>query len=118
MADISILQQDELQQDRRLLCLCRVEAGCLGPQGEAHIATFCDYANAHFAETLPASLRYLVEPRTGHQQPEVEYRLLNKRCRPDQVERYLQIHGQSLQDLEDSLDDRLIYLIERYFDRA
>lgn len=103
-----------LPQDKKLTVVCRVESGCLGPEGEDHVEGFCGFAQKELEPIDSDFIRWEVVPRDNKSQPETQYELDNKTLSPDKVARYLEMFNKNLDDFQEELDERLILLIEQY----
>lgn len=76
---------------KKLSVLCRVEPGCLGPDGREHIEAFCTLAQQamkHFAVDL---VTWTLVPRYDKTMPEMEYTVDHKNLSRSQVS-YTSIH--------------------------
>ena len=102
--------------EQQLLVECRVEGGCLGPEGASHVDDFCYFAESEFRNFHPDKLRWKFLQRQNSQQAEVEYKLIGKKLSPQQASKYLNILGIDMSEFESEIDDRLIVLIERYME--
>jgi len=102
--------------DQRLLVECRVEGGCLGPDGASHVDDFCYFAETEFRHFHSEQVTWKFLRRQNSQQVEVEYKLLGKKLSPQQARKYLDLFGIDMSEFESDIDDRLIVLIERYLE--
>ncbi len=59
--------------EKKLTIQIRVEPGCLGPDGKAHIETFCTAAAKIFAAVEPELVNWTLLPRYDKQLPEQEF---------------------------------------------
>ncbi len=100
--------------DQRLLVECRVEGGCLGPDGASHVDDFCYFAETEFWNFHPGKVTWKFLRRQNSQQAEVEYKLIGKKLSRPQASQYLDVLGIDMSEFESGIDDRLIALIERY----
>lgn len=103
-----------LPDERKLTVVFRVEAGCLGPQGASHVASYCAFAGERVATLDAGFVRWLIIPRDDKHDPEMEYRVGDKRLSHDQAARYLAVFGKSLDEFEGHLHDRITELIEEF----
>ncbi len=72
---------------KRLTIQIRIEPGCLGPDGKAHIDTFCAAANRILRRhRTPSGCSWVLLPRHDKQLPEQAYfidgRTLERSARP------------------------------------
>ncbi len=104
-----------IQQEEQILVICRIESGCLGPQGREHVVAFCDFIKDKFATPDLHFIQWEVVPREGLKFPELEYRLHGKRLLHDHAEKYLSLFNTEIKDFEDYIDDKIIAQIEQYF---
>ena len=101
-------------KEQRLNVQFRVEPGCLGPNGDQHIEHFCEYAEEKF-ETLDSEVvAWKIIPRLDKSLPEVEYRVMGKKLLESQVDKYLEVCGVTLEELETHLHDKLVEVIIEY----
>lgn len=104
-----------LSKEQQLLVICRIESGCLGPQGEEHVEAFCDYIKDKFPTPDLHFIRWEVTPREGLDFPELEYRLQGKRLLQNHAEKYLSMFNTKIEEFEDYIDDKIVDQIEQYF---
>ena len=79
-------QKTPLPDEKKLVVVCRVEAGCLGSKGADHIDAFCEFAQKEYVEIDADYITWLVVPRNDKSQPEMQYRVNNKKISRDQFE--------------------------------
>lgn len=101
--------------ERVLTLIYRVEPGCLGPEGSRHIEAFCNYSNAQLAASANNSIQYFFTPRYDKSKAELEYRLIGKVMKPEQVDSYLARLGTSLDEFEFKLGELAVELIEAFW---
>ncbi|MGL4476202.1 MAG: hypothetical protein ACRCT7_17375 [Shewanella sp.] len=111
----NVLPQDQNQGP--LSVLCRVEPGCLGPNGIDHIEEFCLLANRAIPQMSSNIALWQFTPRYDKSLPELQYLLNNKVLTSAQAERYLELHHYELDDFEEKLHERLSKLINQYLAR-
>jgi len=97
--------------------ICRIEPGCLGPEGHSHIDDFCDFLknNVAFKEHNIAQWEFL--PRDSISAPEIQYKIVDKNLSHSMAERYLSAIDNNIDKFEDDLNNKLVTLVEEYFDR-
>lgn len=103
-----------LPDNKKLTVEFRVEAGCLGPQGEDHVEAFCEFAQKAFESIDADFVHWLLVPRLDKSQPEKQYKINNKIMTHDQAAKYLALFEKSLDEFDNHLDDRLIELVGQY----
>lgn len=103
-----------LAEDRKLIMEFRLEAGCLGPDGESHIDTFCQRLNEHFAKTDANFMIWKFIPRHDRSLPEKQYKINGKKISREQAHKYLAMFGRDIQKFEDNIDQTLAELINQY----
>lgn len=102
---------------KKLSVLCRVEPGCLGPDGREHIEAFCTLAQQamkHFAVDL---VTWTLVPRYDKTMPEMEYTVDHKNLSRSQVYQYFNTLGQDLDTFEEVFNDKLTAFINLYLAR-
>ncbi|KPN77639.1 MAG: hypothetical protein LRY75_02800 [Shewanella xiamenensis] len=102
---------------KKLSVLCRVEPGCLGPDGREHIEAFCTLAQQamkHFAVDL---VTWTLVPRYDKTMPEMEYTVDHKNLSRSQVSQYFNTLGQDLDAFEEVFNDKLTAFINLYLAR-
>ena len=113
----SMMNNLPLPIERRLTVVFRVEAGCLGPDGENHVEGFCDFTQRRMDAIDADFIIWRIIPRDDKSLPEMEYRVGEKRLNHDQAKRYLQVFGKRLEEFEGHLHDQVVVLIEEYLER-
>jgi hypothetical protein len=103
-----------LPQDRKLTVLCRLEPGCLGPQGMDNIEVFCAFAQQQVAHVDADFVHWQLLPRYDKSLAEMQYKIGNKNLSHEQASRYLQMFNKNLDDFEQRLHDRLADSINAY----
>jgi len=101
----------------RLSVVARIEAGCLGPEGDSHIDPFCRFANKAFSEFDKHFVDWFIIPRTDYSAPEFEYQVQKKRLSEEKTDKYLEMFGLSLDSFENKLNNHICDVIERYMER-
>lgn len=103
-----------LTPDKILTVIFRVEAGCLGPEGESHIVEFCSFAHNSFTSNQPHYINWQILPRHDKHQAELQYTLSNKTLSHNKASRYLHLFNENIDAFEESLNEKLILLIDEY----
>lgn len=103
-----------LPKDRKLEVFFRVEAGCLGPQGEEHVVEFCESAQKAVDAIDADFVHWNIMPRDDKSLPEMEYKLNSKKLTHDKAAKYLEFFDKNLDEFEGHLHDKLALLIDEY----
>lgn len=104
--------------DKRILTLIyRVEPGCLGPEGVKYVEEFCNFSNEVMAKLGKKGIQYFFTPRYNKLLPEIDYRLLNKPIKSEQLAAYLAQLGQYQEDMEADLGEKVAVMIDQFFSR-
>ena len=103
-----------LPQDKRLTVIFRIEAGCLGPNGNDHIEGFCNYAQIEVANIDAGYIHWEIVPRLNKSAAEIQYKINNKNLTRKQVETYLEKFSTNIDEFEENFNGKLIRLIEEY----
>lgn len=106
-----------LSQEKKLTVLCRVEPGCLGPDGKDHIEGFCRFALSAMRLTHSSFVRWIIIPRYDKTQPEVQYLLNDRNLSDAQAAKYLEFVGKNAREFAIELDEKLASLIEQYLEQ-
>ena len=106
-----------LSQENKLTVLCRVEPGCLGPDGKDHIEGFCRFALTAMTPINSAFVHWIITPRYDKTLPEIQYQLLDRKLSYLQAAKYLETLGQDPDDFATALDEKLASLIEQYLEQ-
>ncbi|MCV6590599.1 MAG: hypothetical protein OIF57_16470 [Marinobacterium sp.] len=107
----------QVPENMRLSVIARIEAGCLGPEGDSHIEPFCRYANKAFFGVNKNVVDWFIIPRTESKAPEFEYQIQKRRLSDEKTDKYLEMLGTSLADFEQDLNNRICDVIEQYMER-
>lgn len=99
--------------NRVMTLVYRVEPGCLGPDGIKYVEEFCNHSNKVMAQWQEA-IQFFFTPRYDKSRPEVEYKLLGKTMKREQVESYIERLGITLEDFEADLGEKTAELIEAF----
>jgi len=106
-----------LPDEKKLVVVCRVEAGCLGSKGADHIDAFCEFAQKEYLATDSDYITWQIVPRHDKSLPEMQYRVNNKKISRDQASKYLEVFKVRLGSFEDQMQEKLGMLIERHLGR-
>ena len=97
--------------------ICRVEPGCLGPDGADHVEAFCKKAQTEFDQIDPCSVDWELIPRWDKTKPEIQYLLAGKLLNEQQTKMYLSAMGREHDDFEGRLFQQLTACINQFFGR-
>lgn len=100
--------------DPKMIVTFRVEAGCLGPQGQSHVAPFCVFAQPYLATIDADHLVWNLCPRDDVSLPEIQYQIAGKTLSDSQAARYLALIDKDKAAFEDSVEGRIAELITEY----
>lgn len=103
-----------LPEDKKLNVIFRVEAGCLGPNGEEHINNFCAFAQKEMETIDSEFISWEILPRNDKSLPEMEYIINNKKLSYDKTKRLLDIFNKNMDEFEGSFHEKISNLIEVY----
>lgn len=103
--------------ESKLTVLCRVEPGCLGPDGKEYIEGFCRFAFKEMKLVLPSFVQWLIIPRYDKTLPEIQYKLRDRNLTTAQATKLLEIFNKDTNEIESDLDEILADLIEQYLDK-
>ncbi|MDD1780763.1 hypothetical protein LRP49_06045 [Enterovibrio sp. ZSDZ35] len=98
----------------KLNVICRLEPGCLGPQGSSKIDDFCQYILEEMNALNTAFISLVVVPRNDKTLPEMQFNVLGKKMNRDQAGKYLQKFDKNLDDFEGELEGKLEILIDKF----
>ncbi len=107
-----------LPEEKKLVVVCRVEAGCLGPEGIDHIEAFCGFAQKEYASTDADYINWQIVPRHDKLLSEMQYRINDKKISRDQAAKYLEVFNKKLNLFENHMHEKLGCLIEQYLGRT
>lgn len=103
-----------LPQDKKLTILFRVEAGCLGPNGTAHIENFCKLAQQQLAEIDSDFVCWQIVPRHNKSLPEIQYQINNKNLSADKADQFLRLFDKNRLEFEDNFNKKLSLIIDQF----
>ncbi|MDO6514418.1 hypothetical protein [Neptuniibacter sp. 2_MG-2023] len=95
----------------------RIEAGCLGPEGPAHIDQFCILAHKRLQALHSDFIDWNLTPRSDKTLPEIDYAISGKMLSRAQAARYFTIFDQHIEDFEAAVFEQLPIIIDQYFSR-
>jgi len=103
-----------LTKDKKLTVLCRVEPGCLGPDGQDHIKDFCTFTQKEVESIYAKFIHWNIVPRDDKSLPEMQYQIGSKQLTQERAAKYLKLFGKDLEQLEEKLHETIAHLINRY----
>jgi len=106
-----------LPHSQRLTVIYRIEPGCLGPQGDSHIDTFCAFAQDSFDALALEYIDWQLLPRQDNAAAEIQFKIDRKTLTRDQAEKYLRLFEEDIVEFESLMGDTLTHLVEDYFRR-
>lgn len=101
----------------KITVICRVEPGCLGPDGADHVEAFCKLGQKEFNAIDPDIINWEVIPRFDKTQPELQYKLNGLYLNEEQSELYLKALGKDPSKFEETLFKQLTVSVNHYFGR-
>ncbi|WP_434360440.1 hypothetical protein NF212_07970 [Parasalinivibrio latis] len=104
--------------DVKLKVLCRLEPGCLGPNGINHIEAFCGVAQKPIQSLLGDRIEWELTPRYDKSEPEFDYVLANRLLTESQAEKYLSSLELTPEDVEEMFNERLTGYITQFMERV
>ncbi|WP_299199128.1 hypothetical protein [uncultured Amphritea sp.] len=106
-----------LSEEKKLLVIYRVEAGCLGPEGGSLVVAFCDFAQQSIQSLDSDLISWNIIPRNSKTDPEIEYNVVGKRISYAQATRYIELFGRTFDGFEAHLSERIAHYIEDFMNR-
>lgn len=106
-----------LPQEKKLSILCRVEPGCLGPDGADHIVEFCAFTQKAIESIHSDFVHWSIVPRDDKSLPEMAYQINQKKLNHDKAAKYLALFNKNLDEFEGRLHESLAHLINQYLGR-
>ena len=101
----------------KITVICRVEPGCLGPDGVNHVEAFCKLGQKEFDAIDPESIDWEIVPRFDKTKPEIQYQLKGRYLNEQQSELYLKALGKDPEAFEEALFKQLTLSVNHYFGR-
>ncbi|CZF78619.1 hypothetical protein GCE9029_00953 [Grimontia celer] len=101
-------------EEMKLNVICRLEPGCLGPQGASKIDDFCQYILDEMNALNTGFISLAVVPRNDKSLPEMQFNMSGRKLTRDQAGKYLQKFDKSLDDFEGELEGKLEVLIDKF----
>ncbi len=101
----------------KITVICRVEPGCLGPDGIDHVDDFCLFAQKEFNQLDSHIIDWHITPRIDKTLDEIQYKLKGRLLSTEQARLYLNALGKEQDDFEDILFSQLTQSVNHYFKR-
>jgi hypothetical protein len=101
----------------KMTVICRVEPGCLGPEGASHVEAFCKLGQTEFDAIDPDIIDWVIVPRFDKHQPEIQYKLNGRYLSGPQSDQYLKALGKDQDAFEEALFKQLTISVNHYFGR-
>jgi hypothetical protein len=102
---------------KKLVVLCRIEPGCLGPDGVDHINAFCQVAERTLVNLNADVCHWFLAPRFDKNVIEIQYSLAGKVLSRDKALKFIASFEQNLDEIEGRFEDKLTQLINQYIAR-
>ncbi|MGX9463184.1 hypothetical protein ACWXWU_18390 [Shewanella sp. A14] len=102
---------------KKLVILCRLEPGCLGPDGVDHIDTFCQISERALANLNADVCHWFIAPRFDKSLVEMQYSLAGKVLSRDKAVKFIGSFEQDLDLIEERFENKLTQLINQYIAR-
>jgi len=102
---------------KKLVVLCRLEPGCLGPDGIDHIDAFCKVAERALVNFNADICHWCLAPRLDKSLIEIQYSLAGKVLSRDKAIKFISSFEQDLDVIEERFEDKLTQLINQYIAR-
>ena len=103
-----------IPEDRKLTIVCRVEPGCLGPQGAEHVVEFCHFSQQKFQAIEADIINWDIMPRYDKSQAELQYKINNKVLSQDKAEKYFRLFEKDIATIENISNEMIADLIDEY----
>ncbi|NRD73851.1 hypothetical protein HQQ94_11495 [Shewanella sp. VB17] len=104
----------KLPQEKKLTVTCRVEPGCLGPDGIEHIESFCRFSHQELKKVDAEFIKWLPLPRYDKSLSEMEYSVASKLLTREKASQYLAHFECELDEFEEHFHDKLSTLINDF----
>lgn len=101
----------------KITVICRVEPGCLGPDGAGHVESFCKLAQKEFDAIDSDIINWEIIPRFDKSLPELQYKLKGLYLNEEQSEQYLKALRKDPNEFEEALFKQLTVSVNHFFGR-
>jgi len=105
----------QINDDKKIRLMYRIEPGCLGPKGAEHVEDFCRFANKHIKSPFYGQFVFL--PRYDKTIDERQYSVNSRNLSLAQARAYLKHLEINIEEFEEQLDELLTKAIDLYFKR-
>ena len=105
-----------LAEDKKLTVIFRVEPGCLGPDGNEHVAEFCLFAQKEYSPIDSGFINWSIVPMYDKSLNEIEYKIGSLGLTHDKVTRYLEMFEKNPDDFEEELSNKISELIIQHIE--
>ncbi|WP_278381586.1 hypothetical protein [Pseudoalteromonas distincta] len=105
----------QINDDKKIRLMYRIEPGCLGPKGAEHVEDFCRFANKHIKSPFYGQFVFL--PRYDKTVDERQYSVNSRNLSLAQARAYLKHFDINIEEFEEQLDELLTKAIDLYFKR-
>lgn len=102
---------------KKLLVMCRIEPGCLGPQGTDYVEEFCVFAKQKLKDNRGHCLRWAIKPRYDKSLPELEFQMKNITVSRENADKYMNSFDIDIDVFEEELEETLADLVDLFFER-
>ena len=102
----------QINDDKKIRLMYRIEPGCLGPKGAED---FCRFANKHIKSPFYGQFVFL--PRYDKTIDERQYSVNSRNLSLAQARAYLKHFEINIEEFEEQLDELLTKAIDLYFKR-
>lgn len=114
---INMAQQSASEPTPKMTVICRVEPGCLGPEGHLYIEDFCLQAQPLFGKIGRQYIAWQIVPRYDKKLPEIQYQLHGRNVPRDKADTFLRYHQHTLEQFEERINELLSTLIDIHLGR-
>jgi len=101
----------------KITVICRVEPGCLGPDGADHVVEFCKLGQKEFDLIDSDHVNWEIIPRLDKNKAEIQYKLNDRYLSEQQASLYLKALGKDPETFEEALFKQLAESVNHYFGR-
>lgn len=105
-----------LKEEQKLTVICRIEPGCLGPDGNDHVEDFCQFGQPLVTPIDADFVIWKILPRKDKSLPEMSYSINNKTLDHLKAEKYLNLFNKDLNTFEEHLHDKVAQIIDDYLE--
>lgn len=99
---------------KKLTLYLRVDPSALGPDGQALVDEFCQFAEPVLNSKTDEHIRVLLKVRQGADEPPCEFFALKKLLTYDQADQYLSLFNQELDSVEAAVEEQMSQLMDEF----